>query len=142
MAKNELTTIIKAIKTAFNIHQDQEVAKLLGLSRASLANHKTRKTVPYKEIIDLCKKNNKSLDALLYGGVKTQTKNKDEISQPTFNYEREMEMLKDKLIAQMELSQRVLEEKDELRKENAELRALLLGKSSAKSLPLAKKKIG
>ena len=57
MANKELEQIIEKIKRTFNVYQDQEVAKLLGISRASLANHKTRNTVPYKEIISLCSKN-------------------------------------------------------------------------------------
>ena len=51
------------------------------------------------------------------------------------NNEREMEMLKDKLIA-------VMEEKDELRKEVAELKAMLAEQVLAKSKPLARKKMG
>ena len=50
-------------------------------------------------------------------------------------HEKEMEMLKDKLIA-------VMEEKDELRKEVAELKAMLAEQVSAKSKPLARKKMG
>jgi transcriptional regulator with XRE-family HTH domain len=50
-------------------------------------------------------------------------------------HEKEMEMLKDKLIA-------VMEEKDELRKEVAELKAMLAEQVLAKSKPLARKKMG
>ena len=65
MANKELEQIIEKIKRTFNVYQDQEVAKLLGISRASLANHKTRNTVPYKEIISLCSKNKQPLDSIL-----------------------------------------------------------------------------
>ena len=51
--------------------------------------------------------------------------------QPTDRNEREMEMLKDKLIAQMELNQKLMDE-------NLKLKDQLL----AKSEPLAKKKMG
>ena len=65
MANKELEQIIEKIKRTFNVYQDQEVAKLLGISRASLANHKTRNTVPYKEILSLCSKNKQPLDSIL-----------------------------------------------------------------------------
>ena len=67
---SELDKIIIRIKELFSVQQDQEVAKILGISRASLANHKIRKTLPFKEIINLCKKNKKDINLLF--GLKTE----------------------------------------------------------------------
>ena len=67
---SELDKIIIRIKELFSVQQDQEVAKILGISRASLANHKIRKTLPFKEIINLCKNNKKDINLLF--GLKTE----------------------------------------------------------------------
>ena len=67
---SELDKIIIRIKELFSVQQDQEVAKILGISRASLANHKIRKTLPFKEIINLCKNNKKDINSII--GIKTE----------------------------------------------------------------------
>ncbi len=64
-------------------------------------------------------------------GISSEEYTADQLSK----HEKEMEMLKDKLIA-------VMEEKDELRKEVAELKAMLAEQVLAKSKPLARKKMG
>ena len=88
---SELDKIIIRIKELFSVQQDQEVAKILGISRASLANHKIRKTLPFKEIINLCKNNKKDINLLF--GLKTENQSINN-QNTTFTLE-ETEMLKD-----------------------------------------------
>ena len=108
---SELDKIILRIKEIFSVNQDQEVAKILGISRASLANHKIRKTLPFKEIINLCKNNKKDINLLF--GLKTENQSINN-QNTTFTLE-ETEMLKDDLINQLKINQQLMAENIELR---------------------------
>ena len=114
---NELDKIILRIKEIFSVNQDQEVAKILGISRASLANHKIRKTLPFKEIINLCKKNKKDINLLF--GLKTE--NQSINNQNTTLTLEETEMLKDDLINQLKINIQLMAENIELREKLSEI---------------------
>ena len=114
---SELDKIILRIKEIFSVNQDQEVAKILGISRASLANHKIRKTLPFKEIINLSKKNKKDIN-LLFG---LQTENQSINNQNTTFTLEETEMLKDDLINQLKINQQLMAENIELREKLIEI---------------------
>ncbi len=114
---SELDKIIIRIKELFSVQQDQEVAKILGISRASLANHKIRKTLPFKEIINLCKKNKKDINLLF--GLKTENQSINN-QNTTFTLE-ETEMLKDDLINQLKINQKLMAENIELREKLSEI---------------------
>ena len=114
---SELDKIIIRIKEPFSVQQDQEVAKILGISRASLANHKIRKTLPFKEIINLCKNNKKDINLLF--GVKTENQSINN-QNTTFTLE-ETEMLKDDLINQLKINQQLMAENIELREKLSEI---------------------
>ncbi len=114
---NELEKIILRIKEIFSVNQDQEVAKILGISRASLANHKIRKTLPFKEIINLCKKNKKDINLLF--GLKTE--NQSINNQNTTLTLEETEMLKDDLINQLKINIQLMAENIELREKLSEI---------------------
>ena len=114
---NELDKIILRIKEIFSVNQDQEVAKILGISRASLANHKIRKTLPFKEIINLCKNNKKDINLLF--GLKTE--NQSINNQNTVFTLEETEMLKDDLINQLKINQQLMAENIELREKLSEI---------------------
>ena len=114
---NELDKIILRIKEIFSVNQDQEVAKILGISRASLANHKIRKTLPFKEIINLCKKNKKDIN-LLFG---LKTGNQSINNQNNSLTPEETEMLKDDLINQLKINQKLMAENIELREKLSEI---------------------
>ena len=114
---NELDKIILRIKEIFSVNQDQEVAKILGISRASLANHKIRKTLPFKEIINLCKKNKKDINLLF--GLKTE--NQSINNQNTTLTLEETEMLKDDLINQLKINIQLMAENVELREKLSEI---------------------
>ena len=114
---SELDKIIIRIKELFSVQQDQEVAKLLGISRASLANHKIRKTLPFKEIINLCKNNKKDINLLF--GLKTENQSINN-QNATFTLE-ETEMLKDDLINQLKINQQLMAENIELREKLSEI---------------------
>ena len=113
----ELDKIIIRIKELFSVQQDQEVAKILGISRASLANHKIRKTLPFKEIINLCKNNKKDINLLF--GLKTENQPINN-QNTTFTLE-ETEMLKDDLINQLKINQQLMAENIELREKLSEI---------------------
>ena len=114
---SELDKIIIRIKELFSVQQDQEVAKILGISRASLANHKIRKTLPFKEIINLCKNNKKDINLLF--GLKTE--NQSINNQNTVFTLEETEMLKDDLINQLKINQQLMAENIELREKLSEI---------------------
>ena len=124
MKSGELENILTQLKELFNLSQDQEVARLLGVSRASLANHKTRKTIPYKEIIAVLKKNKKNLN-----DVFGRFKEKELTTGKPLNAEEE-EVLKDLIKAQQKII--------ELQDENKDLRELLIKKAP----PSKSKKMG
>ena len=81
------------------------------ISRASLANHKIRKTLPFKEIINLCKNNKKDINLIF--GLKTENQPINN-QNTTFTLE-ETEMLKDDLINQLKINQQLMAENIELR---------------------------
>ena len=112
MKKNELNQIIARIKQEFKIAQDQEVAKLLGISRASLANHKTRKTIPHKEIISLCRKNGKDLDYILGSKKKANITNPEKKEKDELYYQEKCEIYKEEIM--------------QLLRENSQLKTQLL----------------
>ena len=114
---SELDKIIIRIKELFSVQQDQEVAKILGISRASLANHKIRKTLPFKEIINLCKNNKKDINLLF--GLKTENQSINN-QNTTFTLE-ETEMLKDDLINQLKINIQLMAENIELREKLSEI---------------------
>ena len=114
---SELDKIIIRIKELFSVQQDQEVAKILGISRASLANHKIRKTLPFKEIINLCKNNKKDINSIF--GIKTENQPINN-QNTTFTLE-ETEMLKDDLINQLKINQQLMAENIELREKLLEI---------------------
>ena len=114
---SELDKIILRIKEIFSVNQDQEVAKILGISRASLANHKIRKTLPFKEIINLCKNNKKDINLLF--GLKTE--NQSINNQNNSLTPEETEMLKDDLINQLKINQKLMAENIELREKLSEI---------------------
>ena len=114
---SELDKIIIRIKELFSVQQDQEVAKILGISRASLANHKIRKTLPFKEIINLCKNNKKDINSIFGINTENQPINNQNT---TFTLE-ETEMLKDDLINQLKINQQLMAENIELREKLSEI---------------------
>ena len=114
---SELDKIIIRIKELFSVQQDQEVAKILGISRASLANHKIRKTLPFKEIINLCKNNKKDINLIF--GLKTEHQSIN--NQNTKFTLEEIEMLKDDLINQLKINQQLMAENIQLREKLLEL---------------------
>jgi hypothetical protein len=117
MKSGELENILTRLKELFNLFQDQEVARLLGISRASLANHKTRKTIPYKEIIAVLKKNKKNVNDIFSPNPKGIELT---VGKP-LKWEEE-EMLKDLVKAQQKII--------EVMEENSKLKDALLKKDT------------
>ena len=66
MNKNEtFIRILTKIKEIEGFKRDNEVAKLLGVSKENLSRWKTRSTIPYKILQEYCRSRNISLDSLL-----------------------------------------------------------------------------
>lgn len=66
MAKNILE-IIDRVKKIKGVHDDDEVAAALEMSKGNLSNYKTRRAVPYESLSRFCVREAISLDWLLTG---------------------------------------------------------------------------
>ena len=64
--------------------KDKDVCRALNISQSSLASHKLRKSIPYKELIIYCAINKISINWLLFGQNKESLK--DGIN--SFNYQK------------------------------------------------------
>lgn len=124
---NELNNIlikIREVKPEFQ--KDEALAKALGISAGAFANHKQRGSIPYKHIVNFC--NNYKIDInsifIKSTGVDNPVASSDQTGRDT----EEMENLKDDLILQLKLNQKLqgdIIERDQL---ISSLQAELLGK--------------
>ena len=55
------------LKKALSITSDVELAKRLGVSKSGLNGYRVRDTIPFAQIVELCKKESMSLDWILLG---------------------------------------------------------------------------
>jgi hypothetical protein len=62
-----LPKIIERIRTFKGLKNEGEVASLLGFAQQTLSTQKKRGTIPFKEIIALCDRENLSIDWVLLG---------------------------------------------------------------------------
>lgn len=63
----KISDVVEKIKELVDCKSDSEVASALKMSDTALYNHKSRETIPYKNIIAFCEKDRISLDWLLTG---------------------------------------------------------------------------
>lgn len=56
--------VIEKIKIKLGLTTDKEVAKILQISQASFSQSKVRNSIPYKEILELCKEKSINSDWL------------------------------------------------------------------------------
>jgi predicted NUDIX family phosphoesterase len=56
--------VVNNLITQLNVKNEAEIANKLGMSRQSLQNHKTRNTIPYKQIISYCLLNKKDINII------------------------------------------------------------------------------
>jgi hypothetical protein len=69
----KIIDIIERIKTLKGLHYDVEVAKILGISKENLYNHKSKNAIPYERLIALCEREGIPIVYLLYGTDKIPT---------------------------------------------------------------------
>lgn len=70
--------VIQSIKTLLGLSKDKEVAELLKMTGAALANHKSNGTLPYHNLLLFCHLNKVSFDYLLAnGGTEKKTETQD-----------------------------------------------------------------
>ncbi len=67
----DITKIINRIKILKGVGNDQDVAKLLNISKHNLSNYKVKGGVPVKNLVAFCLKNQVSIDWLLTGETKS-----------------------------------------------------------------------
>lgn len=69
LANDELdvVNIVDRMKLALDLKSSKELAKYLGVSDSSISNWIRRNTVPYAECVQITKRNNISMDWLLFG---------------------------------------------------------------------------
>ena len=111
--------------------RQSEVAKELGVTTAGISDMSKKDYIPADTMLRWCKKRGVSVDWVL-GNEKGENISINDQS-------KEVEMLKDDLIAQMKKHQMLSEEHVAVMKENAELKEQI---ALAKKPPLAKKKVG
>jgi hypothetical protein len=59
--------VFDRLKKALSIASDVELAERLGVSKSGLNGYRVRDTIPFAQIVDLCKKESMSLDWILLG---------------------------------------------------------------------------
>ena len=62
-----ISQIVDRIKFYKQLQEDEDVARLLKMSKTALSNHKSRKTIPFKQLFLFANNENLSLDWLLTG---------------------------------------------------------------------------
>lgn len=68
---NNFNEIIDKIKKCLNITSDTELAEKMELSRSNYSERKQRNSIPYENLINLCKKENISIDYILKNETKS-----------------------------------------------------------------------
>ena len=59
--------VFDRLKKALSITSDVEIAERLGVSKSGLNGYRVRDTIPFAQIVKLCKKESMSLDWILLG---------------------------------------------------------------------------
>lgn len=62
---NNFNEIMDRLKKTLKINSDTELAEKMELSRSNYSERKQRNSVPYENLINLCKKENISIDYIL-----------------------------------------------------------------------------
>ena len=62
---NTFNKIMDKLKKILNINSDTELAEKMELSRSNYSERKQRNSIPYENLINLCKKEKISIDYLL-----------------------------------------------------------------------------
>jgi len=65
--EENINRIVDRVKELKHLKSDDDVAKVLEMKKTALSNHKTRKTIPFKNLSTFCDKTGFSLDYILTG---------------------------------------------------------------------------
>lgn len=68
----KIEEILNNIKDIFKVKTDKEIAELMGIETSNLSKIKTRNSIPYKELFNLCEKNKIDINSLIYGQNKEE----------------------------------------------------------------------
>ena len=63
----EFKVVMKRIAHMEGVHEDQEIAACLQMTKQSYAGYKSRDRIPLEEIVSYCIKKKKSVDQVLFG---------------------------------------------------------------------------
>ena len=80
--------VVERLKLHFGLHYQNEVAKLLGIPQQTFATKRKRKSIPYKEIINVCLINRLNINDVFGGQSKDRLqdiKYKQYIKERTLN---------------------------------------------------------
>lgn len=69
------TEIMQRIKEQLNLHSDTQLAEKLGITRSNYSEKKRNNSIPYENLLILCKENNLSIDYLLNNQKKSEKLN-------------------------------------------------------------------
>ncbi len=67
MNKKSAANVLDRLQQALNVESDSELSKAIGVNRATLGNWRNRNSVPYSICINICERENLSIDWLLTG---------------------------------------------------------------------------
>ena len=73
---NDFEEIMHKIKTKLNINSDSKMSEILGISKGNYSERKQRNSIPYENLIILCKKEKISID-LLFKNEENNNKKKN-----------------------------------------------------------------
>jgi hypothetical protein len=67
MNKKSAATVLDRLQQALSVESDSELSRKIGINRATLGNWRNRNSIPYSLCINICEKENLSIDWLLTG---------------------------------------------------------------------------
>ncbi|POZ50677.1 helix-turn-helix domain-containing protein [Methylovulum psychrotolerans] len=67
MNKKSAAAVLDRLQQALSVESDSELSREIGINRATLGNWRNRNSIPYSLCINICEKENLSIDWLLTG---------------------------------------------------------------------------
>ena len=100
--------VIDRLKKSLKLHRDKDLTSILNVKQSTISTWKSRDTIDYRMIIDLCKSRNIDLGYIFYGVDKTldainNCKNCDKMLQENEQYRQKLHDLQIKCQAYFSL---------------------------------------